>query len=1010
LRDRTSDVAISTIDAFCLSLLREFPLEADLDPGFQMADDTEVPRLVDEALDRALRICRSVAREDEHVALVFAQLGDRRARAGLASLLGRRIVAPAVLARYVSAGPRGLTVNEAARRGAAALLELFDSMRGGLDRFLDTGPLHPSFRLLARQLRSLEGLGGAAVVDPALVQAAFARAREHFLTKAGEPRKLLAKKYKKAAFASATDWQVHRDFVVGHAPAITEAYAAYRRDLNVLVSKGVWRMFTIAQAEYRRTLDARAVLDFPDILLKALQLLRQMEEFAQSRFRLEARYHHVLVDEFQDTSRAQWELVSLLIQSWGEGAGLTHTGALPPSIFIVGDRKQSIYAFRDAEVSLFREASRYLDTLRPSGDVRRSISRSFRSVPPLLSFVNDVGEAISRAPERRDAFVYEEQDRFPVDDPGGGDELDALGLIAGDTAESCARTTAAEIDRLIATGALVRDRETGVRRPVRPGDVAILFRTRESHREYEQALERRGIPAYVYKGLGFFDADEIKDVLAVLWYLADPVSDLRAAAWLRSRFIQLSDEGLRRLGPRLADALDAPTPPEVALEADDAEALEIARRCSSVWRALVDWMPPAELLDQVLRDSAYAAELRGPRLQQARENLKKIRAIIRRIQNRGYGTLDRIVTHLDRLAVGDEANAVIDAMDAVSLMTVHAAKGLEFPVVFVVNLARGTGNRRDAIRVAVETGEDVSVAVGDFESLADEDEADREREETKRLLYVAVTRARDRLYLGSVVKDGRFQPGRGSLGDVLPSSIQDLFGEAAAGADAVSWAASPRSTHRIRVCPSASEPTAVEADRPDIAPRAIESDFAMLADDTVPRVAASAAADPISRAAISRWEEGRGSDRLIGMLVHRLLQREGLGTGVTDDRLRQTAMAILTTVPTPEAEELSATIEEALARFHALSLQQDLRDLYQSGQAFHEVPFTMAVDGRIVRGTIDCVIAVSTDRVTVLEFKTGRPRVEHQAQAELYRLAAQALFPGATADTRLVYTADSAAS
>ena len=80
LRDRTADVAISTIDAFCLSLLREFPLEADLDPGFQMADETEVPRLVDEALDRALRVCRIVAHEDEHVALVFAQLGDRRAR------------------------------------------------------------------------------------------------------------------------------------------------------------------------------------------------------------------------------------------------------------------------------------------------------------------------------------------------------------------------------------------------------------------------------------------------------------------------------------------------------------------------------------------------------------------------------------------------------------------------------------------------------------------------------------------------------------------------------------------------------------------------------------------------------------------------------------------------------------------------------------------------------------------------------------------------------------------
>jgi len=119
-----------------------------------------------------------------------------------------------------------------------------------------------------------------------------------------------------------------------------------------------------------------------------------------------------------------------------------------------------------------------------------------------------------------------------------------------ETPEECARTAADEIARLLASGATVRDRDTGVRRAVRPGDVAILFRTRESHRAFEDALAARGIPAYVYKGLGFFDSDEIKDVLALLWYLADPLSDLRAAGLMRSRFIRLSDEGIRRLAPR----------------------------------------------------------------------------------------------------------------------------------------------------------------------------------------------------------------------------------------------------------------------------------------------------------------------------------------------------------------------------------------------------------------------------------------------------------------------------
>src|SRR4030095_9413684 len=113
--------------------------------------------------------------------------------------------------------------------------------------------------------------------------------------------------------------------------------------------------------------------------------------------------------------------------------------------------------------------------------------------------------------------------------------------------DACVETTPAEIARLVDTQGLVRDRTTGVRRPIRPGDIAILFRTRESHREFEEALERYGLPSYVYKGLGFFDAYELKDVLALLWYLADPLSTLRAAAWLRSRFVGISDEGLRRM-------------------------------------------------------------------------------------------------------------------------------------------------------------------------------------------------------------------------------------------------------------------------------------------------------------------------------------------------------------------------------------------------------------------------------------------------------------------------------
>ena len=998
LRDRTADIGISTIDAFCLSLLREFPLEADLDPGFSMADETEVPRLVDESLDRALRICRHLAREDDNIALVFAQLGERKARAGLATLLSRRIVAPQVLSDYLAKGPRDLNVDGVSRAAAGRLLDEFAAMPGGLEGFLACGPPEPLFALLARALRQLSAaMEGGGAVSPVAVQSTFTRVREYFLTQEGEPRRARLV-HTQAKFRSKADWQAHRDLVVARGPGVKEALLRHARDLNVLVARGISRMFQVAQTEYRRTLDAHAVLDFSDVLLYALSLLRRMEEFSQSRYRLESRYHHLLVDEFQDTSRAQWELVSLLVRSWGEGVGLAHEGPLAPSVFIVGDRKQSIYGFRDADVSVLHEASRHIDALRPDGDVRRSISRSFRSTPALLGFVNDVCHDMEKAPERRDAFVYAEQDRFPNETPPA-DWDEGLGAVLADTPEACAEMTGDEIARLLASGTTVRDRETGLPRGVRSGDVAILFRTRESHRAFEAALDARGIPSYVYKGLGFFDTDEIKDALVLLGYLADPVSDLRAAALLRSRFVRISDEGLRRLAPRLADALRAATPPTQAVPLNDldAAALSAARAATRRWRGLVDRLPPAELFDRVLTEAEYAVHLRGPRVQQARENLKKMRSLLRRIQNRGYVTLGRIAMHLDRLAVGDEANASIDALDAVKLMTVHAAKGLEFPVVFLVNLGRGTGNSRGPIRVTADPdGESPSVSVGDFQSDADEDDARREREETKRLLYVALTRARDRLYLASALKDGRLQPGRGSLAEVLPKSLVALL----VGGDSptIEWHASSGVTHRLRLCQRASvvaSPVAARAD--ENADQA--TDYAPMPMRTPRhRSQATTVAGEIGTGAVAA---GTPSDRLVGTLVHRLLARVGFGAGV--DATRDAVSRLIR-----PAESLDASpdvIEAAIEAYRALAARDDVRAMFAAGRALHEVPFTMEIDGAWIRGTIDCVVCAE-DRVTVLEFKTGRTRPEHREQVELYRRAASQMFPGRVTEARLVYAGE----
>ena len=813
LRNRLADIAISTIDAFCLALIREFPLEAGIDPGFDLADQTEIPRLVSQALDRALRIGRHLARTDDDVAMVFIQLRERRLREGLAALLDRRLVAADVLRRFLEYGPRDLTPALACRRAAERLSDALNHAPGGLRQFLQEGPLgHPQFAMLADDLRSLAmtALGDYGSRDD---QAAFRiladRVRGYFLTLDGAPRRAKGfgqSEFKREHCGSELGWKRHRESIEAIAPTIEQAVRAFRRDLNVIVSRGVWRLFQIALTQYRQTLTSHAALDFAEVLARAVGLLRQMEEFSQSRYKLESRYQHVLVDEFQDTNRAQWELMSLLVRSWGEGFGAA-TEALQPTIFLVGDRKQSIYGFRDAEAAMLQEAADFVAGLRPDGQPRQAIAVSFRAVPELLTFVNDLFDQIARSTDaqRRDAFRYSEIDQFPIDAAGRlqtdatdagdvnaatvtgdgsvrlqPDGTDVVKFFAAPTIESAADAVADEIAALLSSGTTVRDREAGVARPARPADIAILFRSRDSHREYEAALERRGIATYVYKGLGFFEADEIQDAIALLQFLADPTSHLRAAALLRSRLVRLSEAAVLELRADLAGALAGAAPPPAIerLDAEDRSVLERVRSAMPRWLDAIDRITPSELLDGILRETAYAYEMRGPRRAQARENLKKLRALIRKVENRGYATLSRIAEFLDDLAVGDESNAVLDAHDAVSLMTVHAAKGLEFPIVFVVNMNRGTGGPRAPIRVLADGYGTPSVSIGDFESEADEDAAAREREEAKRLLYVALTRARDRLYLGGVVKNGAFKPGRGSLGEVLPPATRMRFEQA----------------------------------------------------------------------------------------------------------------------------------------------------------------------------------------------------------------------------------------
>jgi hypothetical protein len=402
LRDRLGEIAISTIDAFCLSLLREFPLEADVDPGFSMADETEMPRLVDEALDRALRIGRARSVDVEEVALVFAHLGEPRLRRGLARLLDRRLVAEAALDRYLARGPRGADGRRgrAARNGPAGT-----GVRRGAGRprgvprrrARATSPGSSCWRTTSRLLLDAHSRTDVPRPDDGTLQGLFARLPRPLLHGEGRAAKAPALQ-DVAQFASRADprhtWRSHVAGVApsrrdhGRAPARPERRALARRPLAVRArARGVP---THAGGARRARLLGRAgacARAAPaDGRVLAQPLPPRVALPARARRRVPGHEPRAV-----GARRAADPVV-------GRGARPRGAGRLPPSVFIVGDRKQSIYGFRDADVSVLDEAARFIGAAASEADVHRAIARSFRARPPLLAFVNDLFASVEKHP------------------------------------------------------------------------------------------------------------------------------------------------------------------------------------------------------------------------------------------------------------------------------------------------------------------------------------------------------------------------------------------------------------------------------------------------------------------------------------------------------------------------------------------------------------------------------------------------------------------------------------
>ena len=736
-----AEVAVSTLDAFNLGLIREFPLDAGVAPGVEVLDEREMPVVQQEAIERVLTgatgFDRNVLAELPLLGKSLSRL-DEIAKTFLDNRLTWRRTFEQEAEQLAGQPPSPRPV----------LRDRFLPVAAEIGRFLDghRGPVPLAVRLA---LRLTPQPGRRDALDREFLLAWLRPDLKNYPKGAKESLEGVLPAYQRLK-------QVLREF-----------NAQWLDSLNERTFVPVWELLQTVEAEYRTLKDEQGVMDFDDLTVAATRLLEKTGEFAESRFRLEARYHHLLLDEFQDTSDPQWDLLKAIAKPWTEGEGLaaeevrrvTRGRLQEPTIFVVGDHKQSIYRFRNARVGLLDGAERWIgECFR--GRPRNYLQWNFRSTAPLRAFVNDVAAGVAEADSATQGdwrFRYETPDRFP-EDPGPAGEgvstITPLAVSVTGNHEEAANRVAARIAELAAGG-------------VPLDGIAILSRVSTRLSLYREAVERLGLPTYLVRGAGFFETSEIRDLMSLCRFLARPSSDLRAVELLRSRFFAVPAATLAEL--QRADR-DAETPfsglltsggkTPLGLAAPDATVLREAGKQVARW---IEWsrrLPPSLTVQQILAETNYLVRARataegGPfaGLQQT-ANVERALQHLRRVERKGFATFATAAGHLEAAAGGghDATQAPLSAAGAVQVLTIHAAKGLEYERVFLVDLNAGTRGAGGGLRV--QEGDDGRWSVALIRESSDWDVRDggRSSAEERRCLYVGMTRAKRGLTLSGTTR------------------------------------------------------------------------------------------------------------------------------------------------------------------------------------------------------------------------------------------------------------------
>jgi ATP-dependent helicase/nuclease subunit A len=736
------DLRISTIHSFCMNLLKRYPLEAGLPPDFGVLDARDQAYKIQKAIEDALE-------ESDLDSAIMAPLRDFTAD-DLIATIGFLLSIRSRLERMEidAGGPGGLV--RSVRTGMG--VEQAETELTMLITSVEWRSRLQQMELILRSQGHLyddnmgkEHLLLAEAKDPGTALKFSGPLFSIYFTAAGERRKnpYISKK----AFSGEKRLDYEKTFF--DIQAMLERFRTlYSRVRAGLEAVSLLHLFQHAEKKYQVSKLREGLLDFDDLEIYAYGLLQGIES-PDILYWLDRKILHFLVDEFQDTSDIQWAILNKLTEEIFAGQGADKR--MPPTLFVVGDEKQSIYRFREANYRLIENVRQKMEkNLLPVSREILTLDRNFRSTPEVIETVNRVfttlwGEAYK--PSEADRKVHKGSVRL----------AELLPFSAGEnpSGPTEAGVLAQEIKKVVLekTSVYEKNGNEWKERPAGYDDCAILIQSRTKLKEYEAALRSENIPYRVVGGIGFYDEDEIQALINTLFFLWNHDDKLALAAALKSPLFSLSNKDIFDLmqdGKNMIDALKNLRPHDWDLLHN--------------WANVAGLVPLSILIHKIVNETGAYVRF-GRKSPQAIFNIDKLLDTAREFDRRGYATLQDFVEWVKNIRQTEQSEATADMnlpgfRGSVSIMTVHKAKGLEYPIVFLPGMNQQPRSLSSGpLAIIEDTDGRVQMAVRDAVSPVYDELWEREYNELlrehQRLFYVAMTRARDHLAMIGTLNDGK---------------------------------------------------------------------------------------------------------------------------------------------------------------------------------------------------------------------------------------------------------------